>query len=79
MPQLNPSEWLEWRENPVTLALREAIKERIDEHTAELRDPDSSRERDIILKGMILAFQKVLEASPADGDLIKEELFKDEI
>ena len=79
MAMLTQEEWFEWRENPVTLALREAIKERIKDHQEELSDPDSPRERDILIKGMILAFQKILDISPAENDLITEELFQDEI
>ena len=79
MPQLAHEEWAEWRSHPVTLALREAIKERIDNHLMELSDLNSTPERDLVLKGMILAFRKILEASPSDGDLITEELFKDEV
>jgi hypothetical protein len=79
VPQLSQDEWLEWRDHPVTLALREAIRVRINQHLSELADPDSTRDRDILLKGHLMAYDRILNASPADGDLITEELFRDEV
>jgi hypothetical protein len=79
MPQLSKDEWQAWRDHPVTLALKAAIQERVQDHLKELSDLGSSPERDLVLKGMIKAFQRVLEASPADDDLITMELFTDEV
>lgn len=74
MQKLNREQWLEWRNHPVTEALNQAIKERIQETKDQLSDPDSSPERDRLLKGMIWAFEVILNAKP---DLL-DALFQEE-
>lgn len=67
--------WLEWVNHPVTLAVNEAVKQRINESKDQLANPDSDSDRDRFLKGMIWAFSEVLDAKP---DIIDEE-FVDEV
>ena len=76
MPSVNKQQWLEWRENPVTRALKESVTERIEEAKDQLSDPYADPKFDLVLKGMIRAFNEVLEAKP---DLIDEGDFSDEV
>lgn len=67
--ELNRELWLEWQNHPVTKANNEAILERI----AEVKDQivaSTDADFDRFLKGMIWAFNEVLEAKP---DLIDDE------
>jgi vacuolar-type H+-ATPase subunit E/Vma4 len=56
--------WLEWRDHPVTEAVRQAVRDRIEQAKDQLTSPDSNPERDTLLKGMIWAFKEVLDAKP---------------
>lgn len=67
---------MEWRENPVTAALKEAVRERIEDAREQLADPFADPKYDLVLKGMIRAFNEVLEAKP---DLIEEGEDSDEV
>ena len=67
---------MEWRESPVTRALKEAVLERIKDAKDQLADPFTDPKFDLVLKGMIRAFNEVLEAKP---DLIDEGEDSDEI
>ena len=68
MSLVTKEHWDEWLNHPVTNALHEAFKERIEEIKDQIvisRDP----EYDKILKGMIWAYHEALQAKP---DLIDE-------
>lgn len=63
MPNVTREEWQEWQNHPATLAIKEAIVERIAESKDKIvhsTDPDFDR----FIKGMIWAFHEVLEARP---------------
>lgn len=64
MPNVTLEQWQEHQSHPVTAALKAAILERIEASKNELADPDSDNNRDRFLKGMIWAFNEVLEARP---------------
>ena len=61
MSNVNKEQWIEHQNHPVTRALKQAIYERIEEAKDQIgasSDPDDDR----FLKGMIWAFNEVLEA-----------------
>ena len=60
MPNLTPERFREWKENPVTLAVLDQIRNRITE-SKDILAGDNDREFDIYIKGMIRAFNEVLE------------------
>ena len=69
MPNVTKEEWLEWKNHPVTIAQNSAVRDRIEEATEQILgsfDPDFDR----FLKGMVRAFNEVLEAKP---DIIEED------
>ena len=72
---LNKELILEWQSHPVTLALREAVKQRINDCKDELSDPSSDNDRDRFLKGMIWAYQETLEAKPDLEEETVDEIF----
>ena len=61
---INREQYIEWRDHPVTVAIKEAINLRIQESKDELSSPLSDPDRDRFLKGMIWAFKEVLEVEP---------------
>lgn len=66
---------MEWKNHPVTLEVQEAVKQRIVEVKDELASPLSDAERDRFLKGMVWAFNEVVEIKPE----ISNEEFVDEV
>lgn len=76
MAKLTHEEWREWINLPVTLELNQAVKDRIQGLLEILSNPDSDRDRDMYLRGMIRAFREVLEAKP---ELLDEDLFEDTV
>lgn len=66
MPNVTPAEFREWESHPVTLAVKEAIKERVNQAKDHLAyGVGNDHEFDLFLKGMVRAFTDVLDASPA--------------
>mgnify|MGYP001587215837 FL=1 len=74
----NKEQILEWQNHPVTLALKEAVVQRINDCKDELSDPSSDNDRDRFLKGMIWAFQETLEAKPDLEEETIDEIFSGE-
>ena len=75
MSNVSKEQWIEWKSHPVTRALKEASKERIEEIKDQIvasTDPDYDR----FLKGMIWAYNEVSQAKP---DLIDEGDLEDEV
>lgn len=56
--------------------MQEAIRERIAEAKVELSQPSNDREYDLVIKGMIRAFDEMLDIRP---DIFEGEENKDEI
>lgn len=61
MQNLSPEVWAEWRRNDVTLAFMDQIRVRIEESQEKLSGPSNNRDYDQVLKGMIWAFNEVLD------------------
>ena len=61
MQNLSPEVWAEWRRNDVTLAFMDQIRVRIEESQEKLSGPSNTRDYDQVLKGMIWAFNEVLD------------------
>ena len=61
MQRLGPEQWQEWRENKVTSAVMDQVKFRIEETSEKLTGPSNDRDFDQFLKGMIWAFNEVLD------------------
>ena len=60
MQQLTPERWQEWKASPVTVAVMEAVNERIDAAKDQLTGPNNERDFDQFTKGLIWAFNEVL-------------------
>ena len=58
---VNPEQWQEWQRNDVTLAVMDEIRTRIEEAQEKLVGPSNDRDYDQVLKGMIWAFNEVLD------------------
>ena len=71
---LKNEKWREWQVHPVTVALGEALRQRINDAKDQLVG-SGDRDYDLILKGMIRAFTQVLHIEP---DFLDEE-FVDEV
>ena len=74
MQRLGPEQWQEWVRNDVTLMVMDQIRNRIEETQEKLTGPSNDRDYDQVLKGMIWAFNEVL-----DVKLETEEENEDEI
>lgn len=79
MHVVRQEQWVEWKSHPVTLALKEAINQRILEATDQIvSGPSNDRDFDQFMKGMVRAFNEVLVAEPEiildDSQEIKDEL-----
>ena len=64
MHNVSPAMYQEWENHPVTKLLQETIRERIAEAKNELSQPSNDREYDLIVKGMIRAFEEQLDIRP---------------
>lgn len=62
MSNVSQERFLEWKDNPVTQAVMEVVKYRI-EDTKEKLTGLNDRDYDIYLKGMIRGFQEMLEVT----------------
>ena len=59
---VNKEQWQEWRNrNEVTLMVMDQIRNRIEETQEKLVGPANDRDYDQVLKGMIWAFNEVLD------------------
>jgi hypothetical protein len=60
---MRKEQWLEWRDHPVTLVLKDVVKERIAESTSQVlnsNDPEFDR----VLKGIVRAYNELLDWEP---------------
>ncbi len=71
MPNVGPEQWQEWKNSNVTLAVMMQIQERIEEAKDQLVGPSNDRDFDQFVKGMIRAFQEVLDVK-LDFDIQEE-------
>ena len=58
---VNKEQWQEWKRNSVTEAVMDEIRERIKTAQENLVGPSNDRDYDQVLKGMIWAFNEVLD------------------
>ena len=63
--------WVEWQNHPVTSELYASLREKIEDGRDELSSLDIDPKRDAIVRGMIWAFNNVIDAKP---DFSVEEL-----
>lgn len=61
MLNVGPEQWQEWVRNDVTLMVMDQIRNRIEETQEKLTGPSNDRDYDQVLKGMIWAFNEVLD------------------
>ena len=62
MQPVNREQFLEWESHPVTAAVKQVVKERIEQATSlVVNGPSNSQEFDQFMKGMIRAFNEVLD------------------
>ena len=73
---VNKEQWQEWKRNSVTEAVMDEIRERIKTAQENLVGPSNDRDYDQVLKGMIWAFNEVLDVQL---ELPTEEEDEDEI
>lgn len=76
MPREQQQRFQEWRENPVTNEVFDAIKARVLGALENLSVSTNTHEYDLFLKGMILAYREVLDVNL---DMTIEGIDKDEV
>lgn len=67
-------EFRDWRKNPVTQEVMEVIRERINDSKNALVVGTNDREYDLFVKGMIKAFNEVLEMKFSEGEQDEDEI-----
>ena len=76
MPREQQQRFNEWKENQVTKEFLGAVKERIKGAIDNLLPSTNSHEYDMFMKGMIQAYNEILDVKL---DMILEEINEDEI
>lgn len=76
MSSVDPQQWQEWKRSKVTIAVMDLIRDRIEDAKDQLIGPSNDRDFDQYVKGMIRAFNEVIDVQL---DLFTEEEQENEI
>ena len=76
MPNVGPEQWQEWKNSDITQAVMDQIRDRVEEAKDLLIGASNERDFDQYIKGMIRAFNEVLDVRL---DFTTEEEDEDEV